>query len=141
MIDALVPTNYALAPEPISATSLGARLANVTANVANYLVVRPLANLYLEGPAVLGFWGGVSMEDICAQLTSTNANFWTSSDANTRECEAHVERHFNSWMVLTTTAAYFCVAAVTTHSLLCRRRPGPAQVIYLQNGGRQEPKT
>ena len=130
MINALAPLDTAISADLF----LSDRIRNATSHVANYLFVRPLANLYLDGPAALGFWGGVAMPDICAQLTNTNSQFWTSSAENMRECEAHVERHFNSWMVLTTTVTYFCATAAMMRWMLCRRRSTPAQVIYLQNG-------
>lgn len=135
----LAPTSTSLSTDLLSTSNLSDKLINVSTSVFNLFVTRPLATLYLEGPAALGFWGGVPLADVCAQLTNTNADFWQSTDATVRACEENVERHFNSWMVLTTTAAYFCASAGLLRAVLCRRRAAPAQVIYLQNGATPSP--
>lgn len=138
LVDALAPTDTALstilAPCTEASGMLQQFVQNTTQGLVNLLVVRPLAQLYLDGPTALGFWGGRPMQDICAHLTHTDASFWLASDRNVQECQAHVERHFNSWVLLVGTAGYFSVAAAIAYAALCRcRRRSSTQVIYLQN--------
>lgn len=76
---------------------------------ASILIVRPLAWLYLEGPIALGFWGGLSPQDICAKLTSTNAQFWNQSPETQLECTHTIERHFWSWLIFGSTVLYFLI--------------------------------
>ena len=137
LIDALAPTETALAAVIPPYTEVTAQVQhlvrNTTQGLLNMLFVRPLAQLYLDGPTALGFWGGRPMQDICAHLTNTDANFWLASDRNVAECHAHVERHFNSWVVLVSTSAYFGAASALAYALLCRRARPEAQIIYLQN--------
>ena len=79
---------------------------NVT---ASFLIVRPLAWLYLEGPVALGFWGGLQAQDICAQLTHTHANFWLSTPATQYECMQTIQRHFWSWLIFGSMILYFLI--------------------------------
>ena len=109
---------------------------NVLNATATTLVVQPLARLYLEGPRVIGFWGGLSPNDICAQLTNTHADFWALSEANRDECMDTIRRHFWSWLVLGTTVSYFVIVFGT----LCtcwRRRFGrgraPPQIVIMHD--------
>lgn len=74
------------------------------------VVQRPLAQLYLHGPSMLGFWGGIEPEAVCARLTGTNSQHWTTSPENTIACHDLIDRNFQSWMVLATTIAYFSCA-------------------------------
>ena len=135
LIDTLAPTNDGLNEVVSASQGLTDTFQNATLGLLNMFVVRPLARLYLDGPSVLGMWAGRPLPDICAQLTNTDAAFWHSSDRNILECEAHVERHFNSYMVLVSTAGYFCVTFGCVYAILCRRgrHHAPPQVIYLQN--------
>jgi hypothetical protein len=96
------------------------------------LVVRPLAWLYLQGPRSLGFWGGSDPEDICGQLTNTDADFWTLSGDNKHMCITTIERHFNSWVVLAMTATYFTIVVSTVYALVrrCCYRP---QVLLVKD--------
>lgn len=84
------------------------------------VVQRPLAHLYLHGPSVLGFWGGVEPETVCARLTGTNPSHWVSTPDNLHECYDIIDRNFRSWMVLATTVAYF-VCALTAVWLVYQR--------------------
>lgn len=75
-------------------------------------IVHPLARLYLDGPTLLGFWGGASADSICSRLTGVDANFWSLSDDGREECEKVIQQHFNSWMVLASTIVYFVSAGM-----------------------------
>ena len=92
-------------------TSLGLfqKVGDAAAGLANIIVVRPLAQLYLFGPTYLGFWGGRQPDEICSQLTGINADHWNRDDRNLEDCLVHIEKHFNSWLVLGYTALYFAV--------------------------------
>jgi hypothetical protein len=92
------------------------------------VVVRPLAHLYLFGPTYLGFWGGRRPEDICSQLTGVDAGHWNHNDGNLEACLQHIEKHFNSWLVLGYTILYFAIP-VSLCWWLCRcRRPKPVTI-------------
>lgn len=86
-------------------------------------VVHPLARLYLDGPTLLGFWGGAAPETICARLTGVDADFWSGSEDGQFKCAEVIQRHFDSWMVLASTAAYF-VAAGAIITIAYRRCQG-----------------
>jgi hypothetical protein len=70
------------------------------------VLLKPLAWLYLDGPRAWGFWGGATLPDICAQLTNTRSEFWNSNAATLDECTDIVERHYWSYVVLVSSAAY-----------------------------------
>jgi len=109
----------------------------IVLGAANALLVRPLAWLYLHGPRSVGFWGGATAPEICAQLTGTQEQFWTRSQENAEECSGLIQRHFWSWLVLGTTATYFMIVLVT----LCacwervwkRRRANQVMVVNAEN--------
>jgi len=99
------------------------------------LAVGPLATLYLEGPTMLGMWGGASPETICAQLTSVPAEHWVATAANMDECSDTIHRHFNSWLVLGGVTIYFVViAGVLWRCVVGGRRhshPLPPQIVVV----------
>jgi len=81
-------------------------ITSVIYAVPNILVVQPLKLLYFQGPAVLGWggWGGLPIEDICAQFTQVSADLWK----NQREhCLALVDRKFTAVLVAVGCTAYF----------------------------------
>jgi len=68
----------------------------------------PFRNLYIHGPAALGFWQGASTEKICAQLSGTSEVFWSDSD-NYFECEAMIDRRFEAYNSLLAATLYAAV--------------------------------
>jgi len=46
-------------------------------------IMKPLRNIYFNGPSLFGFWEGKESTDICAAITGVSATFWVS---NTEEC-------------------------------------------------------
>ena len=76
----------------------------------DWTVSRPLINLYLLGPTQLGFWGGKSLPDMCAEISQAKASFWIS---NPEECTDLVQHKVGSFLVLTETLIYFgCLLAI-----------------------------
>lgn len=74
------------------------------------LLDRPLFELYMNGPAWIG-WEGQDHTDICAAMTHVSAHEWIH---NTAACDALIYRKFNALMVCVHFALY-----VTTIMLLC----------------------
>jgi len=56
-----------------------------------FVVFNPLKIVYLQGPSVggLGFWGGLPLLDICAQLTSVPSDFWV---VNMGQCHEQIDK-------------------------------------------------
>mgnify|MGYP000738782864 CR=1 FL=1 len=61
--------------------------------VFDLLVIKPLRNLYFEGPTILGigFWEKLPHKDICSRLTGVSATFWDKNEAS-RECKELLTR-------------------------------------------------
>ncbi len=93
--------------------------------------VQPFEWLYREGPVALGFWGGLTPPDICAQLTNTHAHFWNATDPNRQECLDLIDRHFWSWMVLAAVVGYVSAMGYGVHRL-CAKAPAPIQMIMVK---------
>ena len=90
-----------------------------------YLILSPLARLYLYGPALggWGFWNGMDLSIICAQKTQLSPEFWND---HPYECIQIVSRNFYSVVVLCETVLYFMfvwmfVKCVITVCCQCRR--------------------
>jgi hypothetical protein len=105
MLDQLAPLQTWGWPAPIRWIARAAGEAQ--AGLTGAALRRPLARLYLYGPAALGMWAGLDTASICAQLTNTNAEFWGQSSATEAECQAIIERHFESYMVFAGITVYF----------------------------------
>ena len=111
------------------------------------VAVQPLATLYLEGPTMLGMWGGAPPETICAQLTEVPADHWTRTTDNYADCADTIHRHFNSWLVLGGSIVYFGAMAAVAYHLCCRwgwgRRPSPPppQVVIVRQAFPNPPAT
>jgi len=66
-------------------------------------VVRPLRSLYMKGFGwgSVGGWGGASPAHICASLTAgSNPAFWSSTPEAVRECDAMIEKRYQSVLVV-----------------------------------------
>lgn len=71
----------------------------------------PLSILYFHGPQVfgIGFWQGMSLEQICAHLTNERApsSFWSKTPLNRSVCQQMVENQFHSFLILVLSVLYF----------------------------------
>lgn len=72
----------------------------------DFLIVRPLQNLYLNGPEVfgVGFWQGKKTSEICHSVTSYTEVFWKK---NTDQCAEIVQQKFQSFFITVQTVIYF----------------------------------
>ena len=61
-----------------------------------------LRELYFKGPRFqgYGFWNGLPLPDVCAQLTHTSVELWNT---NTAQCITLTDRYFEAFFV----AVYF----------------------------------
>ena len=98
--------------------------------VTSALILRPMAYLYLHGPAGLGFWAGADFPAICSRLTNTPAQFWESSSEAAHECVAVVRRHFESGTVLAGAVAYIGVLCALVHRWCIRAPARPIIVMH-----------
>lgn len=63
-------------------------------------VEQPLRQLYFKGPALLGFWSGLTHADICTSLNpGTSAIFWTNHASAEQQCALLVEQRFHAFFV------------------------------------------
>lgn len=69
---------------------------------------RPLRDLYFRGPRVqgYGFWNGLPLPDICAQLTHTPSEVWVT---NAAQCITMTDRYFDAFYIGCTTLLYIWV--------------------------------
>ena len=69
------------------------------------IYLRPLLFLYFYGSSIhgIGFWGGMSPTNICAQLTHTDPVIWNNSDY----CDDILMRQFDSFFI---TMSFFVYA-------------------------------
>ncbi|WP_298329526.1 hypothetical protein, partial [Asticcacaulis sp.] len=90
--------------------------------VLRHLIKHPCLVIYRNAPAALGGWEGRELADICAQMTGTAASFWEGK--NMDECEALVDRRFESWfttlMVLLYAFTFFQIVRLIW--MLCVRK-------------------
>ena len=68
-----------------------------------YVVGQPLFYLYMSGPTWLGGWKSKSEWDICAQMTSVDASFWSINQA---ECSNMIEKDFHSVLTVVQVMLY-----------------------------------
>ena len=92
-----------------------------TNKIYETIILTPLARLYIYGPSLSGwgFWGGLEINDICAQKTNTPADFWKS---NHQECIRIVSKSFYGLVVLIESIFYFIIIWKTLLNimLLCK---------------------
>lgn len=98
--------------------------------IVSHTIVRPLTNLYLNGPKLLGFWGGLDPEDICHQLTDSPSRYFVDADGGvTPQCQEMIHVRFQFWLVLLYTASYWYFLLLllkTVWNFMFRRRPPAA---------------
>jgi hypothetical protein len=78
------------------------------------LCEEPLRELYFKGPRFqgYGFWNGLPLSDICAQLTHTASEMWVSN--NIVQCTVITDRYFQAFFIGT----YGIVYIIMLHNLL-----------------------
>lgn len=88
-------------------------IKSVFTTFTNIFFTRPLAWLYLKGPFILGMWGSLPQEDICAQLTGTKTDTWVSLP---NECVHIINNHFHSWVIFLYVLIYFILLTICVKS-------------------------
>ena len=136
-LNALVPVNNSLVHKTIGLVANFGPFKTVAYGVSvltAMLVTRPAADLYLNGPTALGFWGGMDPEDICARLTGTNSNMWLDENGPTRACTDVISTRFTSWMIFIRSVTYFGVPLVLLWRYV-RRRPSACRACTARRMG------
>jgi len=90
--------------------SASTHLKNIYNTILDLAILRPLRNLYFDGPTVLGvgFWEKLPQKDICSRLTGVSATFWDKADAS-EECKDLLSRKFDTFIVGAFTLGYIWV--------------------------------
>lgn len=105
-----------------SEPSLTGHLIRYAQKVYEYVVLVPLARLYLHGPSLggWGFWNGLDLSVICSQKTNLLPEFWKSHPT---ECIQLVSKGFYGVLVLLETVTYFLLIWVILRCVanLCKR--------------------
>lgn len=85
-------------------------LKHICNTIIDLVILRPLRNLYFDGPTILGvgFWEKLPQKDICSRLTGVSATFWDKADAS-KECKDLVSRKFDTFIVGAFTVGYIWV--------------------------------
>jgi hypothetical protein len=78
----------------------------ICTNIYEYIIIRPLKNLYIHGPMIMnfGFWQGRKNEEICRDLTQQSELFWKEHHL---ECKYIIDNHFHSYLTFFETIFYF----------------------------------
>jgi hypothetical protein len=95
--------------------------------IYNVLIINPLRDLYMNGPAPL-FWHGLSPAEICHTMSPlASVAFW---EQNERECSMQIDNKFNTILYILHYAMYFfvlyrtwCCATWMFWMLFCRMIP------------------
>lgn len=76
--------------------------------VVQFLFEGPLRELYFKGPRFqgYGFWNGLPLSDICAQLTHTASEMWGN---NVAQCVIITDRYFQAFFIGTYGIVYIIV--------------------------------
>jgi hypothetical protein len=118
-------------------------VTSTAASVASFLILRPMVNLYLRGPTMLGFWGGADLHDICQQLTgSPSRHFISDNGTVVPQCIELIETRFYSWVILSQTIIYVYVLIslfryvmkLARHRKLTFRRSSTEQYVRKRRG-------
>lgn len=91
------------------------------------LIVDQLRQLYLYGPAVLGFWAGQPPSQICQSITTYSEVFWQN---NSQQCIDMIDDKFTAFRKTVEIVMYFfCLFQISRYCgiacllLWCRRPP------------------
>jgi hypothetical protein len=92
--------------EEIHPTGIIGNIVHYMKQSYEWLVLTPLARLYMFGPSVggIGFWGGQDISEICAQKTNLSSEFWKE---NSFECFQLISKNFYGMVVLCESIFYF----------------------------------
>lgn len=71
------------------------------------VLVFPFFFAYMNGPTLIGFWGGKSDARICVELNGSNEEFWKFNEMNIQECERTIMKHFFQLLTLFGTLVYY----------------------------------
>lgn len=77
------------------------------------ILIQPL---YIYGPSYLGFCEGKHHPDICSEMTTVGADFWSKSGENVQECESMIDRRFDSYIIL---FIFVCVVFFVLRIISC----------------------
>jgi hypothetical protein len=91
----------------------------------------PTFHLYLHGPGWAGGWKSRPREDICASLTTVEADFWQH---NPLQCEDLIYRDFHSVYALVQVILYVWLFLTIVHGSINRFMSVPHGLVLL-NGG------
>lgn len=98
---------------PLGWAAAGAEVAHT------YLVVWPLAVLYLKGPSVHGYgmWGGAAPQDICIRTGAMRLADWSALGAGAADarCMDELRRRLDALVV----AFWFVVSLLLLYKLVC----------------------
>jgi hypothetical protein len=66
--------------------------------LVQFFVETPMKQLYFKGPRIqgYGFWNGLPLNDICAQITHTASEVWT---LNVAQCIIITDRYFEAFYI------------------------------------------
>lgn len=114
LVSAFAGGVWAVCKRGVSVT--GGALAAVVTGLLWYTIERPLATLYLCGPAIrgYGFWEGRPPWEICSALTRVDAGFWRTSDENGKVCDSLVAHKAHAFIVGALTLSLLTLAAYAT---------------------------
>jgi hypothetical protein len=81
-------------------------LVTIYRQLYTYVILSPLARLYLFGPSwgTFGFWSGIDVTVICSQKTNLPPTFWQE---HPHECVEIISKQFYGTVVLFETIFYF----------------------------------
>lgn len=87
---------------------------NIIATLLRYVVEKPIALVYLRGPAFngYGFWEGLSKADICSRFTNVDARHWAR---NEHMCDEIIDNKLHAIYTIFYVAIYVYVLARATH--------------------------
>lgn len=107
-------------PSPVPPTTVGSFLRPFANLVYDMFVGRWLWMLFRHGPLALGFWKGLSDQDICARIArNSETSDWVNpaTGAVTSPCENMIDREFESFVVVVHSAIYVVTILLTVSAL------------------------
>ena len=98
-------------------TSSYKSLYEIQQKIYEFIILTPLARLYLHGPSwgTIGFWNGVDINIICAQKTQLSVSFWEN---NSSECLTLITKQFYGMIVMFETICYFFMLWISIKTIL-----------------------
>ena len=87
----------------------------VSTSILSVVLVDPLWEIYTKAPEIVGGWGGTKWSDICAAITHVPADHW--QDIGYFECNALIERKFNSHMISLFSLSKLCTVCIVIYDI------------------------